>query len=208
MKLADQTVASFVEMTASNAPAPGGGAASALEGALGASLTAMVCALTQGKKKYAEYEELTAGAGEKALALKAKFVDVIDRDTEAFNAVSAVFAMPKDTDEEKTVRSGAMQNALKGCTETPFEMMELAVAALELTDQVVGKSNASAASDLGCAALSLKAAVQGAWLNVLINIGGLKDQSFADMYRAKGEELLKKALPLADSIYEKVLNSL
>lgn len=208
MKLADQTVAAFADLTASNAPAPGGGAASALEGALGASLTAMVCALTQGKKKYAEYEELTAGVGERARALKEKFVDVIDRDTEAFNAVSAVFAMPKDTDEEKTVRAGAMLSALKGCTETPFEMMELAAAALELTDQVVGKSNASAASDLGCAALSLKAAVQGAWLNVLINIGGMKDREFAELYRARGEALLKKALPLADSIYEKVLNSL
>ena len=208
MKLADQSVAAFVDLTASNAPAPGGGAVSALEGAMGASLTAMVCSLTQGKKKYDEYQALTADVGEQAQALKAKFVDVIDRDTEAFNAVSAVFAMPKDTDEEKAVRAGAMLSALKGCTETPFEMMELACAALELTDQVVGKSNASAASDLGCAALSLKAAVQGAWLNVLINIAGMKDQDFADRYRAQGEALLEKALPLADSIYEKVLNSL
>ena len=208
MKLVDQTLAGFVDLTASNAPAPGGGAASALEGAMGAALTAMVCSLTQGKKKYEEYQELTAGVAEEAQALKAKFVDVIDRDTAAFNAVSAVFAMPKESDEEKAVRSDAMLCALKGCTETPFEMMELACAALELNDRVVGKSNASAASDLGCAALSLKAAVQGAWLNVLINIAGMKDQDFADRYRKQGEALLKKALPLADSIYEKVLNSL
>ena len=208
MKLADQTVTSFVDLMSSDAPAPGGGSAAALEGALGAALTAMVCALTQGKKKYAEFAELTATVGEKAQVLKVQYVDVIDRDTEAFNAVSAVFAMPKDTDEEKTARSAAMQEALKGCTKTPFEMMELAVKALELTDSIVGKSNASAASDLGCAALSLKAAIQGAWLNVLINIGGLKDQAFADQYRKNGEALLAKALPLADSIYEKVLASL
>lgn len=208
MKLADQTVTSFVDLMASDAPAPGGGSAAALEGALGTALTAMVCALTQGKKKYAEYAELTAEVGEKAQMLKAQYVDVIDRDTEAFNAVSAVFAMPKDTDEEKAARSAAMQEALKGCTKTPFEMMELAAKALELTDSVVDRSNASAASDLGCAALSLKAAIQGAWLNVLINIGGLKDQAFAEQYRSEGETLLKKALPLADSIYAKVLNSL
>ena len=208
MKLADQTVTSFVDLMASDAPAPGGGSAAALEGALGTALTAMVCALTQGKKKYAEYAELSAEVGEKAQILKAQYVDVIDRDTEAFNAVSAVFAMPKDTDEEKAARSAAMQEALKGCTKTPFEMMELAAKALELTDSVVGRSNLSAASDLGCAALSLKAAIQGAWLNVLINIGGLKDQAFAEQYRAEGETLLKKALPLADSIYAKVLNSL
>lgn len=208
MKLADQTVTSFVDLMASDAPAPGGGSAAALEGALGTALTAMVCALTQGKKKYAEHAELTAEVGGEAQMLKAQYVDVIDRDTEAFNAVSAVFAMPKDTDEEKAARSAAMQEALKGCTKTPFEMMELAAKALELTDSVVGRSNSSAASDLGCAALSLKAAIQGAWLNVLINIGGLKDQVFAGQYRAEGEALLKKALPLADSIYEKVLNSL
>lgn len=208
MKLADLTLTAFVDTTASDAPAPGGGSVAALEGALGTALTAMVCALTQGKKKYAEHAEFTAEVGKKADALKAQYVDVIDRDTEAFNAVSAVFAMPKDTDEEKAARSAAMQEALKGCTKTPFEMMELAVTALELTDSIVGRSNDSAASDLGCAALSLKAAVQGAWLNVLINIGGLKDQAFADQYRKDGEALLKKALPLADSIYEKILASL
>lgn len=208
MKLADLTLTAFVDTTASDAPAPGGGSVAALEGALGTALTAMVCALTQGKKKYAEHAEFTAEVGKKADALKAQYVDVIDRDTEAFNAVSAVFAMPKGTDEEKAARSAAMQEALKGCTKTPFEMMELAVAALELTDSIVGRSNDSAASDLGCAALSLKAAVQGAWLNVLINIGGLKDQTFADQYRKDGEALLEKALPLADSIYEKILASL
>lgn len=208
MKLADLTLTAFVDTTASDAPAPGGGSVAALEGALGTALTAMVCALTQGKKKYAEHAEFTAEVGKKADALKAQYVDVIDRDTEAFNAVSAVFAMPKGTDEEKAARSAAMQEALKGCTKTPFEMMELAVAALELTDSIVGRSNDSAASDLGCAALSLKAAVQGAWLNVLINIGGLKDQTFADQYRKDGEALLAKALPLADSIYEKILASL
>lgn len=208
MKLVEQTVASFVDLMGSDAPAPGGGSSAALQGALGAALTAMVCALTQGKKKYAEYAELTAEVGKKADALKAQYVDVIDRDTEAFNAVSAVFTMPKDTDEQKAARSAAMQEALKGCTKTPFEMMELACKALDLTESIVGNSNDSAASDLGCAALSLKAAAQGAWLNVLINIGGLKDQEFAAQYRNDGEALLKQACEKADAIYEKVLASL
>lgn len=208
MKLVDLTVTSFVDLMASDAPAPGGGSTAALEGALGTALTAMVCALTQGKKKYADYAQLTAEAGAKANTLKAQYVDVIDRDTEAFNAVSAVFAMPKNTDEEKAARSAAMQEALKGCTKTPFEMMELACEALELANSIVGRSNASAASDLGCAALSLKAAIQGAWLNVLINIGGIKDEVFALEYRKKGEALLERALPMADSIYQEVLSSL
>ncbi len=208
MKLAELTVAEFVDLMASDAPAPGGGSAAALEGALGAALSAMVCALTIGKKKYADVQTLAEETGKKAQELKARFVDVMDRDTEAFNAVSAVFAMPKDTDAEKAARKAAMQAALKGCTKTPFEMMQLSCEALELTRSVVGRLNASAASDLGCAALSLKAGIQGAWLNVLINIGGIQDEAFVSQYRREGQALLDRALPLADEIYQEVLKSL
>ena len=208
MKLAELKTAEFVDLLASDAPAPGGGSAAALEGALGAALTAMVCGLTVGKKKYAEFEELAQSAQAKALELKARFVDVMDRDTEAFNVVSAAFGMPKATDEEKAARSAAIQKGLEGCTKTPFEMMELAVETLELTASILGKSNDSAASDLGVSALSLRAAVQGAWLNVLINIGSLKNKELAEDYRAKGEALLAKALPLADQIYDAVVKSM
>ena len=208
MQLAELTVRGFADLLGSDAPAPGGGSAAALAGALGAALTAMVGSLTVGRKKYAEFDGLARETLEKARNLEHRFLDVMERDTEAFNAVSAVFAMPKGTDQEKEARAAAMQEALKGCTKTPFEMMELACQALELTRSVVGKLNASAASDLGCAALSLKAAIQGAWLNVLINIGGIQDQAFADEYRQKGQALLDKALPLADAIYQEVLESL
>lgn len=208
MKLAELKTSEFVDLLASDAPAPGGGSAAALEGALGAALTAMVCGLTVGKKKYAEFQELAESAQAKALDLKARFVDVMDRDTEAFNVVSAAFGMPKATDEEKAARSAAIQKGLEGCTKTPFEMMELAVETLELTASILGKSNDSAASDLGVSALSLRAAIQGAWLNVLINIGSLKNKELAEDYRAKGEALLAKALPLADQIYDAVVKSL
>ena len=127
MKLAELTTAGFTDLLASDAPAPGGGSAAALEGALGAALTAMVCSLTVGKKKYAEHEELARSVQAKANELRTRFVDVMDRDTEAFNVVSAAFGMPKATDEEKAARSAAIQEGLKGCTKTPFEMMELAV---------------------------------------------------------------------------------
>lgn len=208
MKLAEMQVTEFVNLMASDAPAPGGGSAAALEGALGAALTAMVCALTVGKKKYADVQELAVESQKKAEDLKARFVDVMDRDTEAFNAVSAVFAMPKDTDEQKAARKAAMQEALKGCTKTPFEMMQLACETLELTRSLVGRLNGSAASDLGCSALSLRAAIQGAWLNVLINISGIADEAFAAEYRKNGEALLAKALPLADEIYEEILKTM
>ena len=205
MKLVEMTVSLFADVMASDAPAPGGGSASALNGAIGAGLAAMVCALTVGKKKYVEFEDLAKETEGKALALKDKFVAIIDTDTEAFNAVSAVFTMPKDTDEQKAARKAAMLEALKGCTISPYQMMELAAEALELVSSLVGKSNATAASDLGCAALNLKSAIQGAWLNVCININGMADQAFADEYRAKGQALLDKALPMADAAYQAIL---
>lgn len=211
MKLADMQVTQFCDVLASDAPAPGGGSTAALEGALGAALTAMVCGLTtvgKSREKYAEYQEFVLASQKKALDLKARFMDVMDRDTEAFNVVSAAFGMPKVTDEEKAARSAAIQKGLEGCTRTPFEMMELAAETLELTAELLGKTNDSAASDLGVSALSMRAAIQGAWLNVLINIGSLKNKELAEDYRKKGEALLAKALPLADQIYQNVLSQM
>ena len=211
MKLAELTVKGFVEELASDSPAPGGGSAAALEGALGAALTAMVCTLTtvgKSKQTYAEHQDFVIETRAKATDLQNRFVDVMDRDTEAFNVVSAAFGMPKATDEEKAARSAAIQKGLEGCTATPFEMMEIALETLELTDSILGKSNDSAASDLGVSALSLRAAIQGAWLNVLINIGSLKNKELAEDYRVKGEALLAKALPLADKIYAEVVTML
>lgn len=205
MKLAEMKVTQFADVLASDAPAPGGGSVAALEGALGAALTAMVCTLTEGKKQYAEHRDFVLEVQAKASALQAKFIDVMDRDTEAFMVVSRAFSMPKATDEEKAARSAAIQKGLVGCTETPFEMMNLAAETIALTESLLGRFNESAASDLGVAALSLRAAVQGAWLNVLINIGSLKDKELAESYRAKGEELVKTVLTGADRVYEKVL---
>lgn len=205
MKLADMTVTQFVDTVASDAPAPGGGSVAALEGSIGAALTAMVACLTQGRKKYAEYAEHAAMVQQQASDLQAKLIDVMDRDTDAFMAVSAAFGMPKETEEEKAARSAAIQEGLKGCTRTPMEMMELCDETITLASSLIGRFNDTSASDLGVALLSLKAGIQGAWLNVLINIGSLKDRTFVDEYRSRGEALLKHALPLADECYAEIL---
>ena len=206
MKLTEMTVTGFVDALASDAPAPGGGSAAALSGAVGAGLTAMVACLTQGRKKYAEFAEFAAQVEKKGQELKARLLDVMDRDTDAFNLVSAAFAMPKDTGEQKAARSAAIQEGLKACTKTPMECMELCDEAITLsTEFLEGGFNLSSASDLGVAFLNLKSGMQGAWLNVLINIGSIKDESFVNAYREKGEALLRRALPLADKGYEKIL---
>ena len=205
MKLAEMTVTQFADVLASDAPAPGGGSTAALEGALGAALTAMVCRLTEGRKKYEEYQEFVLEVKEKATRLQAKFIDVMDRDTEAFMVISNAYGMPKSTDEEKAARSAAIQAGLVKSTETPMEMMELSAETIALTESLLGKFNTASASDLGVGALTLRTAVQGAWLNVLINIGSLKDKELAESYRAKGQALVDQVVAAADRIYETVL---
>jgi len=208
MKLTEMTNMAFSNTLASDAPAPGGGSVAALTASLGAALTHMVAALTTGKAKYADYEELTCETLKQTDELRLKLLDCMDRDTEIFGQMASVFKMPKETDEEKAARRNAMQDALKACSVVPLEIMGLCYDALVVTQKCIGKSNANASSDLGVAALTLKAGIQGAWLNVLINIGGVKDEAFVAEYKDKGNALLEKALPLADDIYEQILKEL
>ncbi|MBO4913631.1 MAG: cyclodeaminase/cyclohydrolase family protein, partial [Oscillospiraceae bacterium] len=140
-------------------------------------------------------------------ALTVSLLDVRDRDTDAFHVVSNAFSMPKDTAEQKAERSAAIQEGLKGCTRTPLEMMELCADAIALTASLQERGfNSSSASDLGVALLSLKSALQSAWLNVLINIGSLQDRDFAEDCRRRGEALLARSLPLADAGYQNIVS--
>lgn len=205
MKLVDLTVSEFVETLGSDAPAPGGGSAAALSATMGISLTKMVCELTIGKKKYAEFEEEIKEVFTETKELQQALLTAIDKDTEAFNVVSAVFSMPKETDEDKAARRKAMQSALEGAATSPFEMMEIMMNALQVTKRAIGKSNTNAASDLGVAALNLKAGLQGAWLNVLINLSSIKNEAFVTEHREKGEKYLAEGCKLADEIYEETL---
>ena len=208
MKLIDYSIGNFAQLLASDEPAPGGGSTAALEGALGSALLRMVGLLTAGRKKYAEHEDFIEELVKKTEGILEDFLHVIDEDTQAYNQVSAVFSMPKETDEEKAARKCAMQEGLKTCTKTPFKMMQLCEKAIELATDAMGKTNTNAASDFGVAALSLKAAVQGAWLNILINISGIDDEAFVEEYRSGGEAILAKVIPAADSIYESIRQSL
>ena len=207
----DMTMANcreFVSVLASDAPAPGGGSASALLGAQGAALAAMVAALTVGKKKYPLDQALCIDVAEKATALRNTLLLQVDKDTEAFNLVSAAFRLPKESDEEKATRKKAIADATLVATKVPFETMMLCRDTLLLTASLVGHSNQNAASDLGVSALNLIGAMKGAWLNVLINLGGLADEALAAELKGKGEKAVKEAEKAADAIYEAVVASL
>jgi len=205
--LTDLSVKEFVNQVASSSPAPGGGSIAAITAAQGIALTCMVAQLTMGKKKYAEYERLMQEVNTEAEKLTTELVTYVDKDTEAYNGVAAVFSMPKATDEEKALRSAAMQKALKAAAAVPFEVMSLCLRALEITNKAVGNSNPNAASDLGVAALNLGAGVMGAWLNVKINLSGIKDEDFVHAYTQKGTELCKNAYALSARIYENILEA-
>lgn len=204
MKLTEMTVNAYLDTMASDAPAPGGGSASALCGAQGAGLVTMVAGLTVGSKKYADYRERCQETLNKGLPYVSSLTAQIDRDTDAFNLVSAAFKMPKNTDEERSARSQAIQAGTLASTKAPLETMRLCLAALRNAETLLAGFNASAASDLGVAALDLLAAVKGAWLNVLINIGSLKDREKAESFRREGEEVLREAETLANGIYAEV----
>ena len=206
MKLTEMTVHDYLELVASDAPAPGGGSASALVGAQGVGLFTMVAGLTLGRKKYVDFVDNCNEIIEAGKPIVAELTAQIDRDTDAYNMISAAFKMPKETDEEKAARSAAIQNGLKACTKTPMEMMELCGEAAALAASLLERGfNDTSASDLGVAFLSLKSGLQGAWRNVLINIGSLRDRAFAEECRKRGEILLDRALPLADAGFAKVV---
>lgn len=207
MKLVDMTVKSYLDVLKSDAPAPGGGSVSALSAAQGAALVAMVCDLTIPKEKFAEYKDLCQETKDQILAIYDELVIGIDKDTEAFNQVSAAFKLPKESDEDKAARSKAIQAATVLATKVPYETMDLCLKGLETTAKIVGKSNPNASSDLGVAALNLLAGIKGAYLNVMINLPGIKDENIKDSFSG-AESMVDKAEKLAAKIYSDVLASL
>ena len=208
MKLIDKSVSEFSKSLASKEPAPGGGSAAALQGVVGASLIGMVASLTVGREKYSEFDTLMKDIIKRADELRKAMLGIIDRDTDAYKQVSAVFSMPKTTEKERAVRDDAMQNALKVCTIIPFEVMQCSYNTLELAMVMIGKYNKNAASDLGVAVLSLKTAAESAWLNVLINLDGIRDEIFSAKYMIAGNELIQRTVDLADDIHEDILHNL
>lgn len=206
MKLVELRTDDYIKEMGSDSPAPGGGSASAFSGAQGAALLSMVCRLTLGKKKYADSQEFAQMTLEKAELLQKELTEIIDRDTESFNAVTAVFAMPKETEEEKARRKAAMQEALKLCTVTPMEMMRLSEKGIRLVRESVGKLNQTALSDLGCALFGFRSCLTGAWLNVLINTAGLTDEQYVRGIKEEGQKLLDECLPLADELYAQIMS--
>ncbi len=208
MKLVDMKITEFLDVLKSDAPAPGGGSASALSGAQGCALLMMVADLTLGKEKYRDFEEICLQAKKKGQSLYEELRASVDRDTEAFNLISAAFKLPKDTDEEKAVRRAAIADGTLTATEVPFNTMKLGFETLKLVESLIGKSNPNCSSDLGVGALHLKACIEGSWLNVKINLPGVKNEEKAAYFEKEGRSMYEASEKIAAECFDKVLKAL
>lgn len=204
MELKKLTVEGFINETASSSPAPGGGSIAALNAASSAALIAMVAQLTLGKEKYAASQEEMKEVAEKAGAMKDQFLAFIDEDSNAFNKIMAAFKLPKDTDEAKKARSAAIQDATKGAALVPFKVGQKANELFALAEAVILRGNPNAVTDGAVAAMNARAAVRGAFLNVKINLGSIKDALFVEDLKKRMAEIEADVDAREQALLEKV----
>jgi glutamate formiminotransferase / formiminotetrahydrofolate cyclodeaminase len=184
----------FMDETASESPAPGGGSVSAYMGALGAALGTMVANLSSHKRGWDNRWQEFSSWAEKGKVIQNNLLLLVDEDTIAFNRIIEAFELPKKSDDEKQVRDAAVQEATKNATLVPLKVMETAFSSFELIKEMVEKGNPNSVTDAGVGALALGACIKGAFLNVRINASGLKDKAFAGAVIARGEEIASKAI--------------
>lgn len=206
--LIELTVKDFLDKVAGSDPVPGGGSVAALNGAVAASLAAMVAHLTVGKKGYELHEELMRHIAEVALQQKATFEADVDRDSEAYDGVFACFKMPKTTDEEKAARSAAIQAATRHAALVPMQVARNAYALMSLVADVARLGNRNAVTDACVAMMSARSAVLGALMNVRINLGSLKDKAFADRLRQEADELERMARAAENELLDEISQEL
>lgn len=198
------TCEEFVEVLASKAPVPGGGGASALVGAIGMALGNMVGSLTVGKKKYADVEADILTLKEKATALQADFLRLVEADAEAFEPLAKAYGMPRETEEEKAEKAHVMAIVLKDACAVPMEIMEKCCEAIDVIEEFAAKGSALAISDAGVGVVFCKAALLGASLNVFINTKSMADKEYAASLNEKADKMIADYSKKADEIFAAV----
>jgi glutamate formiminotransferase/formiminotetrahydrofolate cyclodeaminase len=180
----------FCNETLSDSPAPGGGSVAALMGALGASLGGMVANLSAGKRGWDEKLEFFSNWAVQGQQLKDELLLLVDEDTAAFNKVMAAFGLPKDSAEEKAARSEAIQSANQYAAEIPLKVMETASRSYDLLIEMAEKGNPASLSDVGVGLLATRASIEGAAMNVRINLSGVKDEKVKTTLQEKMQKLV------------------
>lgn len=200
MDMTKESCRKFVEVLASNAPAPGGGGAAALVGAVGTALGNMVGSLTVGKKKYAAVEAEILALKAKCDALQTELLDQVEADDIGFVPLAKAYGIPKDDPN----RDAILEEATVTACAVPMHVMELCCQAIDAIAVFAEKGSRLAVSDAGCGAACCKAALQAASLNVFINTKSLKNRQTAQALNDKANAMLDKYCPLADQIFAQV----
>jgi formiminotetrahydrofolate cyclodeaminase len=198
----DHTLGQFAERLASPEPAPGGGSASAVAAALGASLVAMVAQLTQGRAKYADHAELCEVAAPAARELSDELLRLADDDAAAYAACAIALKLPRESFTDQELRERQIRETATIAAEVPLKCVERCVAALEIAESLAGRSNKNASSDLRVASLLLEAAADGATANVIVNLPLIGSNEWTDATGIRVEELLQEARRIASTIRE------
>jgi formiminotetrahydrofolate cyclodeaminase len=200
----DLTVGAFVDALASAEPVPGGGSASAVAASLGAALVAMVAGLSQGRMRWAEHASLHAETAETGRRLASRLLDLADADAAAYAEFAAALKLPKETEDEKEARRGAMRAAARQASDVPMETLEACLALVVAAESLAGRCNANAASDIGVAALLGEAAAHGAAANVLVNLPSVGDETYTTEMTARVKRVVDDIEQLAASAHETI----
>lgn len=196
------SVADYTAELASGKPAPGGGSAAGLAGALGAALGEMVANFTVGRQQYADGEQEVSTALERLTELRAALLALTDSDAQVYPQVRAAYRLPKDTEEQKMQRSGAIQDACRAAAEVPRQIVLCCCETLEQLPVLLEKGNPNLVSDVGVAAKLALAGAHCAWLNVEINLAALTDRQFAEQVRSEMATKLQAAEDVTQQLWE------
>ncbi|MGL5314634.1 MAG: cyclodeaminase/cyclohydrolase family protein [Peptostreptococcaceae bacterium] len=212
MKLIDMSIIDFSDEVDSNSPAPGGGSVSALASNIGVGLARMMAHLSFGKKKYEALDENIrvefVNRFNKLGDLRQELVELVDRDTESFNEVMKAMKMPKSTDEEIKIRKSAIQDATLFSIDVPFKTAKLSLDALKILEYLVQYGNQNAITDIGVGTLMLYSGLEGAILNVKVNLMGLDDIDIKEGYSTKCSAILSEAKEIKDKLINGIHNKL
>jgi methenyltetrahydrofolate cyclohydrolase len=207
-EIKNQTIEQFLANLASKSATPGGGSAAAIMGAQGAALISMVCNLTIGKPKFADVETEMQTLLAQAEALRQQLTDFIQADVDVFNRVMAAYSLPKETDENKTARSSAIQAVMRDATQVPLDCAKACAKVIALSQLAADKGNPNVISDAGAALMAAYGGLKTAALNVYINAASLKDCEFADSKLAELATIVQNAETQVDSLYQAIKDKL